>query len=170
MYTCVHCTCGAAARVVKASEEVTVKDAKDVSEEATVESDDIVGNIHIMTDVHSEYVQPSLTVLTVKKASEPNEDQESDVEIDISHTDIPQLDSNLETFNRYASASTISLSQLTALMEKENKQRAKEREKEHSKDSEDFKRNLGLYTRLEPFTYCSFSPSIYAWKNLCRAV
>ena len=66
-------------------------------------------------------LQPSLTVLTVKKASEPNEDQESDVEIDISHTDIPQLDSNLETFNRYASASTISLSQLTALMEKENK-------------------------------------------------
>ena len=172
MYTCVHCTCGAAARVVKASEEVTVKDAKDVSEEANVENDDTVGNIRtlVMSDVHSEYVQPSLTVLTVKKASEPNEDQESDVEIDISHTDIPQLDSNLETFNQYASASTISLSQLTALMEKENKQQAKEREKEQSKDLEDFKRNLGLYTRLEPFTYCSFSPSIYAWKNLCRAV
>ena len=170
MYTCVHCTCGAAASVVRASEEVTVKDAKDVSEEATVESDDIVGNIHIMSDVHSEYVQPSLTVLTLKKASEPNEDQESDVEIDISHNDIPQLDSNLETFNRYASASTISLSQLTVLMEKENKQRAKEREREQSKDLEDFKRNLGLYTRLEPFTYYSFSPSIYAWKNLCRAV
>ena len=71
-----------------------------------------------MSDVHSEYVQPSLTVLTVKKASEPNEDQESDVEIDIFHTDIPQLDSNLETFNRYASASTISLSQVTVLMGK----------------------------------------------------
>ena len=117
-----------------------------------------------------EIFTPLSTVLTVKKASEPNEDEDSDVEIDISHTDIPQLDSNLETFNRYASASTISLSQLTALMEKENKQRAKEREKEQSKDLEDFKRNLGLYTRLEPFTYCSFSPSIYAWKNLCRAV
>ena len=73
-------------------------------------------------------IQPSLTVLTVKKASEPNEDQESDVEIDISHTDIPQLDSNLEACNQYASASTISLSQLTALMEKETKQRAKEGE------------------------------------------
>ena len=120
-----------------------MKDAKDVSEEATVESDDIVGNIHIMSDVHSEYKQPSLTVLTVKKASEPNEDQESDVEIDISHTDIPQLDSNLETFNWYASASTISLSQLTALMEKENKQRAKEREKEHSKDLEPCQSMLG---------------------------
>ena len=33
-----------------------MKDDKDVSEEATVESDDIVGNIHIMTDIHSEYV------------------------------------------------------------------------------------------------------------------
>ena len=64
MYTCVHCTCGAAARVVKASEEVTVKDAKDVSEEANVENDDTVGNILtlVMSDVHSEYVQPSLTV------------------------------------------------------------------------------------------------------------
>jgi len=54
--------------------------------------------------------------------------------VDIFHTDIPQLDGNLETVNWYASASTISLSQLTALMEKENKQRAKEREKERSKD------------------------------------
>ena len=71
----------------------------------------------------------------MKKASEPNEDQESDVKIDISHTDIPELDGNVETFNRYASASTISLSQLTALMEKENKQRAKEREKEHSRET-----------------------------------
>ena len=84
----------------------------------------------------------------MKKASEPNEDQESDVEIDISHTDIPQLDGNLETFNQYASASTISMSQLTALMEKENKQRVKERDEEHSKDSEDFKRNLGLYNKV----------------------
>ena len=50
----------------------------------------------------------------MKKASEPNEDQESDVKIDISHTDIPELDGNVETFNRYASASTISLSLLTA--------------------------------------------------------
>ena len=125
MYTCVHCTCGAAARVVKASEEVTVKDAKDVSEEATVESDDIVGNIHIMTDVHREYVQPSLTVLTVKKASEPNEDQESDVEID----DLPQLDGNLETFKWVCiSLDHISVSQLIVLMEKENKQRERERE------------------------------------------
>ena len=148
-----------------------MNDAKDVSEEATVESDDIVGNIHIMSDVHSEYVQPSLTVLTVKKASEPNEDQESDVEIDISHTDIPQLDGNVETFNRYSSASTISLSQLTALMEKENKQRAKEREKELSnKKIWKILRETWSCKMVGTLYICSFSPSIYAWKNLCRAV
>ena len=103
-----------------------------------------------------------MTVLTVKKTSKPNEDQESDVEID----DLPQLDGNLEIFNGYTSASTISLSQLIALMEKENKQR--EREREHSKYLEDFKRNFGLYTRLEPFAYCSFSLPIYAWTGFCN--
>jgi len=48
-------TCGAAARVVKPYEEVAVKDAKEVSEEANVENDDTVGNIRtlVMSYVHS---------------------------------------------------------------------------------------------------------------------
>ena len=44
--------------LLKLLEEVTVKDAKDVSEEANVENDDTVGNILtlVMSDVQSEYV------------------------------------------------------------------------------------------------------------------